>query len=183
MISLQERSRCRGALDEAAHLDELPTLAVAHGGVADALELVYALHHLLQEFGGLLRLHRHGAGLGHLVEAGQRDGQIQAVEPVPLLGGDLLADVAGVLASHDEQREDGAFGIGIEAEGAGEHVGVTLPGDVLGVAERLQHALPAALRGDGGFVEHQVEVYVEQASGVLGALEVAAHPVEAVGYA
>jgi hypothetical protein len=113
----------------------------------------------------------------------QRDGEVQAVEPVPLLGRNLFAYVARVLPRHDEQRQDGALRIGIETQCPGEGIGIALPLDVFGIAERLQHALPAPLRRDGGFVEHQVEVDVEQTRGVLGALEVAAHPVEAVGYA
>ena len=107
--------------------------------------------------------------------------EVERVEAVPLLGGDLLADVAGVFARGDEQREDRGAGFDVEGEAADEVVGVALPLDVFGVVEGMEDTLPAVLGGGGGLVEHEVEVDVEQAGGVLGTLEVAGHPVERVG--
>jgi len=49
-----------GALQIGAQQQEPPALAVAHGGVADALELVHAFHHLGQEFGGYAAQVRYG---------------------------------------------------------------------------------------------------------------------------
>ena len=100
---------------------------------------------------------------------------------MPLLGGDLLADVAGVLAGGDDAGEDGGLVASVEDELLGEGVGVAGPDRGFWVAEGVQHALPTAVGAGGGFVEHEVEVDVEQARGVFGALDVAAHPVETVG--
>ena len=69
---------------------------------------------------------------------------------MPLLGGDLLADVAGVFAGGDDAGEDGGVWSRVEGEGAGEGVGVARPLDVLGVAEGVEDALPAVVGGGGG---------------------------------
>ena len=57
---------------------------------------------------------------------------------------------------------------------AGEWIqaeGVALP-------EGGEHAQPTVIGAGGTLVEHEIEVDVEQARGVFGALEIAAHPVQ-----
>ncbi len=73
MVGLQQHGGGGGALDEAAHLDELPALAVAHGGVGDALELMDRLHHLLQELSGRFGLVEQGLGVQVGVHLRTRD--------------------------------------------------------------------------------------------------------------
>ena len=53
----------------------------------------------------------------------------------------------------------------------------------VGIAERGEQPLPAGFGAGAAGVEHQAHGDVELAHGVLGPLEVAAHPVEAVGNA
>ena len=78
LVDLQQRGRGVGPLEIAAKADELPALPVNHGGVADALEQVNAIHHRGQrvvDVGAELRLRM---GRVNLVE--------EPVEPLPLLG-------------------------------------------------------------------------------------------------
>ena len=90
LIDLEQRGGGVGALQVAAEADELPALAVNHGGVADALEEMDAVDHRGQHVVDV------GAELGlrvrrvHLV--------IEPVEPLPLLGGDFFAHLAGIFA-------------------------------------------------------------------------------------
>jgi hypothetical protein len=181
VVGLDEDGSCRGALDVAADLDELPSLAVAHGGVGDALELVNRLHDTLQEFGLLLGAGEQGLSVAVELVVRARDLEVETVEAVPLLGGDLLTDVAGVLAGGDDAGEDRALVRGVEGELVRERVGIAGPLDVSGIAEGEQDALPAAIGAGSALVEHEVQVDVEQTRGVLGALEVTGHPVETIG--
>ena len=159
---LEQHGGGGGALDEAADLDELPAFAVAHGGVGDALELVDGFHDLLEEL-GRFGLGKEGLGVHVGVHFGAGDLEVERIEAGPHFGGDLLADVAGVFAGADEAGEDGGLVGGVEGEGAGEVVGIAGPLDVLGLAEGEEDALPAAVGGGGAFVEHEVEVDVEDA--------------------
>ena len=52
-----------------------------------------------------------------------------------------------------------------------------------GLAQRGHQALPARLHVGAAGVEHQAHGHVELAHGILRPLQVAAHPVEAVGNA
>ena len=52
--------------------------------------------------------------------------------------------------------------------------------ELLGVAGGGDERLPL-LGGADGQVEHQVEIHVDEARDVLGALDVAAHPVDRIG--
>ena len=183
VVRLQQQRDGGGAFDVAAYLDELPAFAVAHGGVADALKLVNPLHDLLQEFGGLIGAVDSRLRVHVRPDLRPRDLQIKAVQPVPLLGGDLLADVAGVFPRGDDAGEDRPFQPGIEREPLGEFVGIVGPLYFLGAAQLHQQALPAAVRTGRALVQHQAQIHVKQARGVLRALDVAAHPVQAVGNA
>ena len=51
------------------------------------------------------------------------------------------------------------------------------------LAEGGEEALPAGFRIGAAGVEHETHGHVELAHGILSALEVAAHPIETVGYA
>src|SRR5215472_9154104 len=46
----------------------------------------------------------------------------------------------------------------------------------------MHNTLPSALRVGRALVEHQVEVHIEEAGSVLRALEIPAHPVQAIGH-
>jgi hypothetical protein len=170
VVGLKQNGCSSGALDEAADLDELPAFAVAHGGICDSVELMNGLHHHLEEF----------RGIGVDVK-GASDIEIERVEAVPLLGRDLLADMAGVFAGGNDGADDAGLKGGVEGEGLGKGIGVVVPDDVRWVAEGAEHATPAVLGAGGALVEHEIEVDVEETGGMLGALEIAAHPVEAVG--
>ena len=74
---------------------------MAHGGIGDTLKLVHGLHHLLQEFGGLFGVHR--SGFQAALNLRPRDLQVERVQTMPLLGGDLLAHMPRVLPRGDEQ--------------------------------------------------------------------------------
>ena len=90
LIDLEERGDGVGALKIAAEADEVPALAVNHGGVADAFEEVNGV-----DDGGQ-----------HVVDVGAKLGfsvrrmhlVIEAIEALPLLGGDFFADLAGIFA-------------------------------------------------------------------------------------
>ena len=110
LIDLEQRGGGVGALEIAAEADELPALAVNHGGVADALEEMNAV-----DDGGQ-RVVDAGAKLGlrmrrvHLVE--------EAVEALPLLGGDFFADLAGVFAGGVDAEGDGGGAEAVEDQRA-----------------------------------------------------------------
>ena len=97
VIRLQQHRRRGGALDIAAHLDELPALAVAHRGIVTPWNWCTASITCCRNSVGCSvlpsarRLHR-------CLHLRPRDLQIEAVQPLPLLGGDLLAHLARILA-------------------------------------------------------------------------------------
>ena len=173
IVHVEQRRRRRGALDVAAQLDELPALAVRHRRVGDALEQVHAFHHRRQELvcaGAPLRL---GRVAPHVEE--------QPVDLLPHLGADLLAHLARVLARGVDARGDGVV-VGEVQNRAGRHdfrMGT--------VGRRRRHPkagqqpAPVPRRVDRRPVQRQVQVHVHEPRRVLGALEVPAHPVEAVG--
>ena len=70
--------------------------------------------------------------------------------------------------------EDEACAISIEVAG---------PLQSGGIAERGNEALPVGFGAGAARVEHEAHGDVELAHGILGPLEVAAHPIEAVGNA
>ncbi len=102
LVGLQQHGRGGGALHVAAHLDELPALAVAHGGVGHALKLVDGLHHLAEELHGPFALLQHRRKAPIVAHLGPGDLQVQAVEPLPHLGGDLLAHVPRIFTGRDD---------------------------------------------------------------------------------
>jgi hypothetical protein len=147
---------------------------VGHGGGGDAFEGLGAVADLAEEGVGPL-----GHGRGAPV-AGQ---QVQAVQVLPHLAADLLADAARVLARAREADEHAA---GIRGMGVQElqHPALAALGkDALeegGVAgdahDVLETAAPRA-------VEQGLEVHRGQAGHRLRALDVARHPVQRLGHA
>ena len=97
LIDLKQRRGCVRAFKIAAQANELPSLPVNHGRVADAFEQVNAVHDrastsLMLERNCDLRMRR-----VHLV--------IEAVEALPLLGRDFFAHLARVFArAHSRNR-------------------------------------------------------------------------------
>ena len=175
LVDLEHGGGGVGAFEIAAEADELPALAVNHGGVADALEEMNAIDdggERVVDAGGELSLR---VGRVHLVE--------EAIEALPLLAGDFFADLAGIFAGAVDAEGDGGGADAIEDECAGHGFKAALPLHARGLAERGKEALPAGFEVGAAGVEQEAHGHVELAHGVLGALEVAAHPVETVGYA
>ena len=114
LIDLKQGGGGIGALKVAAEANELPALAMNHGCVADALEQMNAI-----DDGGE-RIVDAGAELGlrirrvHLVK--------EAVEPLPLLGGDFFADLAGVFAGAVDAESNRGGANAVEDQLAGHRV-------------------------------------------------------------
>ena len=167
--------RLRRPFELEAEPDELVRIAVGHRRIRRALEEVGAVAELLEE---RVRPARDGAPVRAAHE------QEQLVDRLPHLAGDLLAHRAGVLARERDAVGD-RVGVAVVPEHPVAHVDrgrlvVVLPVALL-VAEQLhdlEPRLPAIL--DLG-VEERVEVDVEEARDVLGALDVARRPVERFG--
>ncbi len=152
---------------------EPPAFAVAHGGVGGALEQVQVGDDLMQESHRPLVVD----GLGRV--AG--DAQIEQVQPLPGFRGDLVAHLAGVLAGPGQGRHHrgGVFTV--------EHQGAHRFGGMLHHRQRIGAVLADGGKGDvGGLagavgaVHRRVQHHVGQAAEVLGPLDIAADPVEAV---
>ena len=146
-----------------------------HRRVRRALEEVSAVAELLEE---RVRPARDGATVGAAHE------QEQLVDRLPHLARDLLAHRAGVLARKRDAVGD-RIGVAVVPEHPVAHVDrgrlVVVLAVALLVTEQLhdlEPRLPAIL--DLG-VEERVEVDVEEARDVLGALDVARRPVERFG--
>ena len=173
LVDLEKRGRGVGALERAAEADELPTLAVNHGGVADALEQMNAVDHRRQHVagtGGVLSLR---VGRVNLVK--------KAIEPLPLLGGDFFAHLARIFARRADAKGDRGGIDQVKDELARHRFQRAVPLDSHRPAEGRGHLLPALLRVGAAGVEHQAHGHVEQARSILSPLQIAAHPVEAVG--
>jgi hypothetical protein len=105
---------------------------------------------------------------------------IEAVELLPHFGADLFADLAGVVTGGDDAADDGgAVGLFV-AEVMKEALRAHVAGGVGIEAEGGKDAGPASEAGLAGLFEFEVEVDADEAGGIFGALEVAAHPVKAV---
>jgi hypothetical protein len=142
------------------------------------LKLVDGFHDLLEKGGGALVAVGRGIELEGTLDLGTGDFEIEEVEAVPLLGGDLFADMASVFARSDDAGDYGGFVGSVKGEGACEVVGIAVPLELLGLAEGGDEAQPAVVGAGGALVEHEIQVDVEEAGGVLCALEVTAHPVQ-----
>ena len=100
----------------------------------------------------------------------------QAVEMLPHLRTDLLAHLARVFPRRRDAAGDHPQSVGL---GTGERIAVL--GDGARMAQAAQHAQPAAVRRARVLLQHQVQLDAEHTRGMFGALQVAAHPIQAVG--
>ena len=98
LIHLEQGGGGVGALEIAAETNELPSLAVNHGGVADALEEMNAI-----DDGGQEVVH---AGAELVLGLRRVDLVIEAIEALPLLGGDFFAHLAGIFAGAIDAEGD-----------------------------------------------------------------------------
>ena len=150
--------------------------AVAEGRVGEALEEVDRLLDGAEE---LVRLPPSRSCRWSL----PRTGQVEAVDLLPHLRADLLAHLARVLARGRDAGDDRRRGCsGRRSDGASTRYGVDRPPRAAG-AGRLASSRPqlAGARSGGRSRSSVRLTSTSDARGVLGALEVAAHPVEAVG--
>jgi hypothetical protein len=163
-----------GALEHAAEAHEVPRLVVRHRGVGDALEEV-AAHADLAE------------GVEHPLGLGQRplglDLQVHAVDLRPHLRRDRLPHRARVLARVAQARRDRIRVVGVIRQPL-DHARLGRQAEALlerlGVAARVDERLPL-LRRRQRQIDLQVEVDADEARHVLGALDVARHPVDGIG--
>jgi len=110
---------------------------------------------------------------------------VQAVELLPGLLRDDVAYGARVLAGVLQRIDHGArvASFAHEEPGHGALVGATVQiAEELLAAHDLDQLVPARAHR-ARQVEHHVQVHEDQARGVLGALDVARHPVNALGNA
>ena len=177
LVDLEQGGGGVGALEVAAETDELPALAVNHGGIADAFEQVDAVDDGSEEVVHV------GAELG-LAPAGERiwwkrrlrrchcsvEISSRTWRAFSRAAFDAEGDRGGIEAVEDE---------GVRPWTRGRRSTPGPSGSPSDESSRLQRV--SALSAAG--IEHQAHGHVELAHGVLGPLEVAAHPVEAVGNA
>ena len=110
--------------------------------------------------------------------------KVELVDLFPHLRVDLLAHLAGVLAAAGDAAHDRVCVVLVKGEQVGQ-VLVVLYGaaEYSAPHEAGDQAVAAPARGLDGLFGHDGEVNVELAGDMVGALHVAAHPVEAVGHA
>ena len=104
----------------------------------------------------------------------------QAVQPLPLVRADLFAYLARVLAGTGHAGGDGRTIARIEGKDLRHLVGVAAPGKIGRISQRRQNPPPAAVRARGGLIQHQVQIHIQKTGGMLGTLQVAAHPIQVV---
>lgn len=175
LVDLEQRGRGVGALKIAAEADELPALTVDHAGIGGAFEEVDAVDdrgELVADVGSKVRLRVRQV---HLV--------VKTVEALPHLRGDFFAHLAGVFAGSIEAINDRGWAEIVVDQLLRHFLDATVPLHLHRLAECGHHALPSHLHVGAAGIEHQAHGHVEQAHRILRSLQVAAHPVEAVGNA
>ena len=123
---LQKRADQLGALQVDAQQQEAPALAVAHGGVGGALEQVQVGDGVVQEGLAAVGEGARRLGVGHT--------QVDEVQPLPGLAGDLVAHLPGVFPGAGQRARHRARVFAVQHQGARGLVGVERLGRVLGVA-------------------------------------------------
>ena len=108
---------------------------------------------------------------------------VEAVETLPLFGGYFFADLAGVFARSVDATGYGDRMMLVEDQRFSAGGRVASPFKALRIPKGSDEALPMGFGAGTAGVEHEAHSHVELAHGVFGALEVAAHPIEAVGNA
>src|SRR5450432_2670086 len=102
------------------------------------------------------------------------------IQTLPLFRTHLLADLAGILAGGSDTRSDRRTSAGIERKNLRYLVSIAAPGETLWFAEGCENPLPAHVGARRRFVQHEIQVHIEQTRRVLGPLQIAAHPVKIV---
>ncbi len=164
--------RVPGTLQKASGADVVPALAVRHRRIGHALEEVHALHDGGEGFVGLRR---------PILGGSVADFDVQPVQLLPHFRADLLAHLTGVLASRGKTGGEGST-IGEVGRGIVQCEGVSEALERRS-GQTVRESSPVALPVGGYAIERQVQIHRHDARRVFGALEIAAHPVKAVGYA
>ena len=178
MWYVEDPRRLVGPLDEFPELDELPALAARVGRVRQPLEEVGVALDVLEELVG--------AGGPHVRGAPGLHEQVELVYRLPHLDRDLVADHPGVLARREDAGQDRVRVAQVEGEELGDGPAfrslVVLVKQLLvaGAGEERPPVLPKVRVVVSPEIEDELQVHLEQAGDVLGALDVPAHPVEAV---
>jgi hypothetical protein len=168
-----------GAFDVFSEVNEVPAFFPDNRGDSEALEKQGSVFDFLEKFGG---------GVAEVLPGlGGAEIEIETVDFFPEFDGDLVSDDAGVLACLSDGTEDGigvltlenkkfrdGFSCGSGVEGGEE-------GFVSGTLDDRSPINGERVVIEGADVEEVLKVHVHEAGGVVGAFEVAAHPVKAVG--
>ncbi len=171
-MCFEKRRQRVGTLDVTAELDELPAFAVAHGRIGDAVKQICAFEHGQEEVVRLQDPLFSGAALDHV--------KIQTIELFPHARAALLANMAKVFTRCGNAGNDG------RTVGAAEDQGIEKLRRIdrtfhSGSAQRFQQKSPAAGAEFRRLIEPELQFHVDEPRGVLGSLEITAHPVQAVG--
>ena len=179
VVGLEQHRRGGGALDVAAHLDELPALAVAHGRVGDALELVDRLHHRLQKLASAASI---SAAVPRPADRSASPGRSPA-DTGEFSRCHCSVEICSRTCrefSRAEmmQRQNRGLVSVSKVRACVSAYGVAVHSTSFGLPSACSMRCQRRSALVGALVQHQVQVDVQQARRVLGALEVAAHPVQ-----
>src|SRR6516165_4147883 len=108
---------------------------------------------------------------------------IEAVQPLPLFGRNLFPYLPRIFPCRIDAGCDGSRMLLVVDEFFSHRLRVTVPHKIWKVPERCDKSLPMRLSARTARVQHESHGYVEQTGGILGAFQVAAHPIKAVGNA
>ena len=172
VFHVENSRRLVGALHVAAHAAEVPRLAVLHCLVLRTFNQVARTPDMLEERVGIRE--RPAAGVLFAKE------QVEAVHFLPHLRGNDLAHRTGVLPRPGQAGDDGVGILPVERQEL-DHVlprGCAETGSKAAlVSGDLDHRVPLLL-GQVRQMVPQLVVHPDDAGHVLGALDVAAHPVD-----
>src|ERR1700694_3300652 len=174
VLHVEDAGGLVGALQLTAEPAEVPRFVVGHGGVGHAGKLMARHLHGRKQ---LMRLPQ-AAGVRRGI-----DQQIKFVELFPHCRGDDLANRARVLPGGADAGPDRIDVVRIEREKLDDALLRGRPVALLefgGVAGNVHEGLPL-LRRANRQIEHEIQVDVDETRDVLGALDVAAHPVDGIG--
>ena len=165
-----------GPLREPPQAAEVPGLAVRHRGVGHAGDQLAGPLHLLEKLAGM----RPAA----IPPRRRLDLQMGLVDLLPHRGADHVADGAGILAGGAQAAGD-RVGIGRVEGQKRDHVGLVglaVPEPEVGlVAEGAHQGVPEPRLADRS-LEREIERRLDRPGHVFGPLDLAVHPVDAVGY-
>ncbi len=180
VLDVEDTCRLVRALEVFAEADELPAFGAGEGGICQPLEEMREALDLVVK--GARPLAPDLLGIAGLEE------EIDLVEHLPHFERDLVAHLAGVLARRAHTTEHRVRIVPAECHELGHRgaVGlrVVLEKEIL-VSRRAQNRDPVLLDPlaiDRSEIDQQLYVHIDQARDVLGALEVARHPVKRGGH-